>query len=185
MADLPSKTESLADLLREARRDWITDTEWVGDHYGCVMQPRGEAVRAFGARIDAALQGETPADPTGNWPATVFTPLPPDEAQGLRDYGVDDSGDLPETRAESRRVESVLDFKVTVCSECLQASCWLGEFYCEQHREASTVIKTVRELHALGPLEDAGWWFKSADTGTVNYQFLEAYRSAVKTGAEP
>lgn len=81
-----------------------------------------------------------------------------------------------------RRVESVLDFKVTVCSECLQASCWLGEFYCEQHREASTVIKTVRELHALGPLEDAGWWFKGADTGKVNYRFLEAYQSAVKTG---
>jgi len=84
------------------------------------------------------------------------------------------------TNAPARRVESVLDFKVTVCSECLQASCWLGEFYCEQHREASTVIKTVRELHALGPLEDAGWWFKSADDGKVNYQMLDAFYRAIE-----
>jgi hypothetical protein len=84
-----------------------------------------------------------------------------------------------------RRVESILDFKVTVCSECLQASCWAGEFYCEQHREASTVTKTVRELHALGPLENPSWWFKSADSGKVNQRFLEAYQSAVKTSREP
>jgi hypothetical protein len=66
VADETTKTESLADLLREARRDWITDTEWVVDEYGnSVQRPRGEAIRAFGARIDAALQGETPeeADP--------------------------------------------------------------------------------------------------------------------------
>jgi len=49
------KIENPVDLLREARRDWIKDTEWVGDQYGGVLQPTGEALRAFGARIDAAL----------------------------------------------------------------------------------------------------------------------------------
>lgn len=54
----------LANLLREARRDWITDTEWVGDQYGGgVMQPTGEARRAFGARIDAALSELDKDDP--------------------------------------------------------------------------------------------------------------------------
>lgn len=53
----------LANLLREARQDWITDTEWVGDQYGGVMQPTGEALRAFGARIDAALSDLDKEDP--------------------------------------------------------------------------------------------------------------------------
>jgi len=59
------KTESLADLLREARRDWIRDTEWVGDQYGGVEQPTGAALRAFGARIDAALSSAE-SNPTSN-----------------------------------------------------------------------------------------------------------------------
>src|SRR3990167_2240642 len=48
---------------------------------------------------------ETPVKPTGNWPLEVFTPLPPEEAQALRDYGVDDSGDVeaqPETNDDVR-----------------------------------------------------------------------------------
>lgn len=54
---------------------------------------------------------ETAPDPTGNWPLEVFKPLPPDEAKALRDYGVDDSGDEPETKAE--------------CTECVGgAYCW-------------------------------------------------------------
>jgi hypothetical protein len=43
-------------LLREARRDWIKDTWWDCDQYGGVEVPTGEAMRAFGARIDAALK---------------------------------------------------------------------------------------------------------------------------------
>ena len=41
------------------------------------------------------------------------------------------------------------DRKVEVCSECLCASCWHGEFLCEKSRDAGTVYKTVRELRAL------------------------------------
>ena len=35
---------------------------------------------------------------------------------------------------------------VTVCSACLQASCWNGEFYCDNSLGAGTVQKTVGEL---------------------------------------
>lgn len=31
---------------------------------------------------------------------------------------------------------------VTVCSACLTAACWLGEFYCEEYKVAGTVEKT-------------------------------------------
>lgn len=41
------------------------------------------------------------------------------------------------------------DRLVTVCSACLCASCWHGEFMCWQAGGASTVQRTVRELKAL------------------------------------
>lgn len=31
------------------------------------------------------------------------------------------------------------DYLVTVCSKCRTASCWHGEFMCEQSRDAGTV----------------------------------------------
>lgn len=47
--------------------------------------------------------------------------------------------------------------KVTVCAECLQASCWQGIFMCDRAQTASTVEKTVRELRALGR-EHPDYW---------------------------
>ena len=38
---------------------------------------------------------------------------------------------------------------VTVCASCLRASCWQGEFYCEDYKSAGTVEKTIDELLAL------------------------------------
>ena len=38
---------------------------------------------------------------------------------------------------------------ITVCAECLQASCWNGEFMCEKARTAATTTRTVRELREL------------------------------------
>ncbi len=35
---------------------------------------------------------------------------------------------------------------ITVCSACLRASCWHGEFFCEGHYVAGTVKKTERQL---------------------------------------
>lgn len=38
---------------------------------------------------------------------------------------------------------------VTVCDECLTASCWHGEFMCDASKNAGIVEKTVGELNAL------------------------------------
>lgn len=38
---------------------------------------------------------------------------------------------------------------VTVCAECLRASCWLGTFMCEKSRNADTVEMAVSELLQL------------------------------------
>lgn len=39
--------------------------------------------------------------------------------------------------------------KVTVCSECLKASCWHGESMCERSRGANVTQRTVDVLRAL------------------------------------
>lgn len=41
------------------------------------------------------------------------------------------------------------DRLITVCSACLRASCWHGNFMCDDAVGAGTVRKTVRELAAL------------------------------------
>ncbi len=46
---------------------------------------------------------------------------------------------------------------VTVCSVCLCASCWQGEFMCEEARTASTVEMTVAQLK-LKKLENPCYW---------------------------
>jgi hypothetical protein len=38
---------------------------------------------------------------------------------------------------------------VTVCSRCLTASCWHGEYMCNDARDAGVVQKTRGELDAL------------------------------------
>ena len=39
---------------------------------------------------------------------------------------------------------------VTVCAECLKASCWHGVHMCDKAQHADTTTRTVRELDALG-----------------------------------
>lgn len=46
---------------------------------------------------------------------------------------------------------------ITVCSECLQASCWQGIFYCDDYKTAGTVTKTRKELAKLGR-ENSDYW---------------------------
>lgn len=48
---------------------------------------------------------------------------------------------------------------VTVCSKCLRACCWQGEFYCEEYRQAGTTEKSRAELEALA-LEHPCYWEK-------------------------
>lgn len=47
--------------------------------------------------------------------------------------------------------------KVQVCSSCLKASCWYGEFRCEEYLSADLTIKTVEELRKL-KLENEDYW---------------------------
>jgi len=46
---------------------------------------------------------------------------------------------------------------VTVCSACLRASCWHGQFMCDGSKTAGTVRKTVAELRPLR-LEHPDYW---------------------------
>jgi len=46
---------------------------------------------------------------------------------------------------------------VTVCSDCLRASCWQYKFLCEGYQRAGTREMTVAELSALD-LEHPSYW---------------------------
>jgi hypothetical protein len=46
---------------------------------------------------------------------------------------------------------------ITVCSACLQASCWHGHIYCEKYTMAGTVEKTREELIALDREHPSYW----------------------------
>jgi len=48
---------------------------------------------------------------------------------------------------------------VTVCSECLQASCWQGIFMCDKARTAGTVQRPIAELRKLD-LEHEDYYLK-------------------------
>ncbi len=48
--------------------------------------------------------------------------------------------------------------KVTVCSACLRACCWQGEFMCDAADMAGTVQKTVAELRAGKHGEHPHYW---------------------------
>ena len=49
--------------------------------------------------------------------------------------------------------------KVTVCSNCLRATCWQGMFMCDESRYASTIEKDVQELAELN-LEHPSYYSK-------------------------
>ncbi|MHB8272686.1 hypothetical protein [Bradyrhizobium sp.] len=49
------------------------------------------------------------------------------------------------------------DIRVTVCDNCLQASCWQGIFMCYESVSAGTTVKTVAELRKLN-LENESYW---------------------------
>lgn len=57
------------------------------------------------------------------------------------------------------RAERKLDDerKVTVCSNCLRASCWQGVLMCEHSRQASTLQYPVRTLRRLAK-ESPSYW---------------------------
>lgn len=40
--------------------------------------------------------------------------------------------------------------RILVCSTCLKASCWHGEWQCQKSKDASVVWRTEAQLDALG-----------------------------------
>lgn len=51
---------------------------------------------------------------------------------------------------------------VTVCAECLCASCWQGMFMCEKARMAGPTQRTGSQLAKLGR-EHSDWWKESLE----------------------
>lgn len=49
------------------------------------------------------------------------------------------------------------DYWVTVCDKCLRASCWHGEFVCDESHVAGTAEKKASELKKLNR-EHPSWF---------------------------
>ena len=64
------------------------------------------------------------------------------------------------------------DPTITVCSKCLRACCWQGEFMCDDSRYASTVERKISTLVKLdnGNTEHPFWW--NRDLYTANKRLL-------------
>jgi hypothetical protein len=75
--------------------------------------------------------------------------------------------------------ERILDYPVTVCAACLQASCWLGIFMCADAIGARTVTKTVAELRDL-KREHHTYWFKDPATGSLNTHAVAEYEALTR-----
>lgn len=74
----------------------------------------------------------------------------------------------------------VLDHEVTVCDECLQASCWQGKFLCDRSYGAGTTTRTACQLGLL-ELENPEYWFTEPATGAVDRDRLEAFEQFDRT----
>ncbi len=48
---------------------------------------------------------------------------------------------------------------ITVCGSCLRASCWQGEFYCDNFKTANIVDLPVKRLRRLA-LESPDYWLR-------------------------
>ena len=46
---------------------------------------------------------------------------------------------------------------IEVCSSCLTASCWYGEFLCQDSKHTGTELKTVAELRKLKSEHEENW----------------------------
>lgn len=62
------------------------------------------------------------------------------------------------------------DTLVTVCSACLRACCWQGEFMCDSARTAGTTQRTVAELRAGNYGEHESYWNVDPRTGVRAHQ---------------
>lgn len=58
------------------------------------------------------------------------------------------------------------DDRIVVCGKCLQASCWLGEFMCDESKYAGTKTITVKELRKLN-LENEEYWERTIERNDI------------------
>lgn len=56
------------------------------------------------------------------------------------------------------------DPTITVCSKCLRACCWQGEFMCDESQTASTVTRKVSTLVRRDYGEHPDYWNVDLDT---------------------
>lgn len=54
--------------------------------------------------------------------------------------------------------------RITVCAECLRASCWQGNYVCQKYMTADTVKKTIARLVKLN-LEHECYWKTDEELG--------------------
>lgn len=55
------------------------------------------------------------------------------------------------------------DMKINVCASCKTAACWIGEFYCDDYKDADVIQMTVAELREMNlktPMEHPSYWAK-------------------------
>ena len=64
---------------------------------------------------------------------------------------------MTDTNLTQRNNADWLDSMVTVCDECLRASCWQGRFYCERYKSAGTMKMPRARLEKLA-LEHPSYW---------------------------
>jgi len=57
---------------------------------------------------------------------------------------------------------------ITVCDNCLCASCWRGFLMCEGAKDAGTVEKTIEELKELN-LEHPSYWRDETYKNIANF----------------
>ena len=62
---------------------------------------------------------------------------------------------------------------IEVCDKCFTASCWYGEFMCDNSIQAGTTLKTVAELKNLNLEHKDNWSSK---------KLLEIYGNTVPHG---
>jgi len=77
-----------------------------------------------------------------------------------REQKGEDPAIVAEARACAAAMKAWATEPVTVCSECLQASCWQGTLYCENYKTAGTTTRTRKELARLG-YENSDYWKES------------------------
>lgn len=68
-------------------------------------------------------------------------------------------------RLERKATAKLYDPTVTVCSQCLRACCWQGEFMCDEARYASTVKRKISTLVKGEYGEHPDYWNIDLDMG--------------------